>query len=226
MTDYSHGARMGSGPLVSRGVGAGTGIGARIIRAGSFIPTGAFLIFYAAALPKIVIPLMVVVAIVARTRLLILVPIAGVLWIGTIAACIGLVQLAPSAADDAALGAFAHRLGFGSSNLRAPVNERLTVVLWCLLVIWICAITLVTWAIYRWDKHRAEYGWTRVPERSLLALAALGGVLGAVFGVYGHEHRHKAQKRTFMFVFMVISGTYVGLGVLLFHLGHIPIYQR
>ncbi len=226
MVDYRYGAGTASGSLGSTGVGAGTGIGSRIIRAGSFIPTGAFLILYAAALPKIVIPIMVVVAIVARTRLLILAPIAGVLWVGAIAACGVLVQVAPSAADDAAIATFAQRLEPHTSLLPAPADERLTVVLWCLLVVWICVITLITWGIYRWDKHRAGHGWTRIPERRLLTLAAVGGVLGAILGVYGHYHRHKAQKRTFMFVLMVISGIYVGLGVLLFHLGHIPIYQR
>ncbi len=225
MVDYRYGAGTASGPLGSTGVGAGTGIGSRIIRAGSFIPTGAFLILYAAALPKIVIPIMVVVAIVARTRLLILAPIAGVLWIGAIATCGMLVQVAPSAADDAAIATFAQRLEPHTSLLPAPANERLTVVLWCLLVLWICAITLLTWSIYRWDKHRAEHGWTRVPERRLLALAAFGGGLGAILGVYGHYRRHKTAKRTFMFVLMAILGVYVGLGVLFFHLEGIPIYQ-
>jgi len=156
---------------------------------------------------------------------LILAPVAGVLWIGAITACIGLVQIAPSAADYAAIVAFAHRLGFNFVNLVAPADKRLTVILWCLLVVWICAITLITWAVFRYDKHRAGHGWTRIPERRLLALAALGGGLGAILGVYGHYHRHKATKRTFMFALMLILGAYVGLGVFLFHVGGVPIYQ-
>lgn len=224
MVDYGYGAGAASGPLASTGVGAGTGIGSRLVRLGSFIPTGAFVLAYAAALPKVVIPLIVVVAIVARVRLLILAPIAGVLWIGAIAACGMLVQVAPSA-DDAAIATVARRLEPNISFLPAPADERLTVVLWCLLVVWICAITLITWAVYRWDKHRAVHGWTRVPERRLLALAALGGGLGAILGVYGHYRRHKAEKRPFMFVLMAILGVYVGLGVWIFHLAGIPIYQ-
>ncbi len=225
MTDYSYGTGVGSGPLSRTGVGAGTGIGARIIRAGSFIPTSVFLVLYAAALPKIVIPIIMAVAIVARTRLLALPLIAGVLWVGAFVTCVGLLQVLPPGPDIAAILPVAHSLAPDFSYTIMPPDERLATVALCLLAIWICVMTLATWAIFRWDKHRAGYGWTRVSERCLLALAALGGVLGAIFGVYGHYHRHKAQKRTFMFVLMVISGIYVGLGVLVFHLGRIPIYQ-
>jgi len=221
MVDYSH----GSGALARTGVGTGPGIGARLIRVGSFIPPGAFVFAYIMALPKVVIPTIVVVGLVSRTRLFILPVIAGVLWIGAIAACSGLAQVAPSAADRAAIVAFAHSLEPARWYGIASITDRYGAILASLLVVWICAITLATWAIYRWDKHRAALGWSRVSERRLLGLAAAGGVFGAVMGIYGHHHRHKAQKRTFVFALMLIVGLYVGLGVLLFHAGGIPLYR-
>ncbi len=225
MVDYRYGAGTASGASGSTGVGTGTGIGARLIRVGSFIPTSAFIFAYIVALPKVVIPTILIVGLVSRVGPLILAPVAGVLWLGASAACIGLAQIAPSAADYAVIVAFARRLDFGYGNLLAPADERLRVVLWCLFVVWMCAITVITWAVYRFDKHRAVHGWTRIPERRLLALAALGGGLGAILGVYGHYHRHKAAKRTFMFALMLILGVYVGLGVWLFHANGIPIYK-
>jgi len=225
MVDYSHGSSRGSGALARTGVGTGPGIGARLIRAGSFIPPGAVVFAYILALPKVVIPTIVVAGLVSRTRLLILPVIAGVLWIGALAACSGLAQVAPSAADRAAIVAFAHSLEPASWYGIAAITDRWEAIPASLLVVWICAITLATWAVYRWDKHRAALGWARVSERRLLGLAAAGGVFGAILGVYGHYHRHKAQKRTFVFALMLIVGLYVGLGVLLFHLEGIPLYR-
>jgi uncharacterized membrane protein YsdA (DUF1294 family) len=57
-------------------------------------------------------------------------------------------------------------------------------------------LNLVTWASYRWDKHHAgRSGARRISERTLLALAWLGGSFGALVAVYGHRQRHKARKR-------------------------------
>ena len=60
-------------------------------------------------------------------------------------------------------------------------------------------LNLVTWASYRWDKRQAgRSGTRRIPERTLLALAWLGGWLGALLAVYGHRRRHKARKLRFL----------------------------
>jgi uncharacterized membrane protein YsdA (DUF1294 family) len=75
------------------------------------------------------------------------------------------------------------------------------------LVTWL-AVALVTlavlnfapWAVYRLDKARARAGRgaRRIPERTLLGLAAVGGSAGALVAVYAHRQRHKAQKLGFM----------------------------
>ena len=60
-------------------------------------------------------------------------------------------------------------------------------------------LNLVTWASYRWDKRQAgRTGARRIPERTLLALAWLGGWLGALVAVYGHRQQHKTRKLRFL----------------------------
>ena len=60
-------------------------------------------------------------------------------------------------------------------------------------------LNLVTWASYRWDKRQAgRSGARRIPERTLLALAWLGGWIGALVAVYGHRRRHKTHKLRFL----------------------------
>ena len=68
-----------------------------------------------------------------------------------------------------------------------------------LLVALLVVLNLVTWATYRWDKHQAgRSGARRISERTLLALAWLGGSFGALIAVYGHRQRHKTRKLRFL----------------------------
>jgi uncharacterized membrane protein YsdA (DUF1294 family) len=72
---------------------------------------------------------------------------------------------------------------------------------------------VVTWATYRLDKARARAarGDRRIPERTLLAMAAAGGSLGALIAVYGHRQRHKAKKLGFMLALWAIAAVQAGL---------------
>jgi uncharacterized membrane protein YsdA (DUF1294 family) len=56
---------------------------------------------------------------------------------------------------------------------------------------------VVAWAAFRLDKRAARRGRRRIPERTLLALAAPGG-LGALLGMYAAKQRHKTQKWHFV----------------------------
>jgi len=60
---------------------------------------------------------------------------------------------------------------------------------------WLIAITAATLAAYGYDKAIAGSGRTRVPERVLLGLAAVGGTFGAVVGMW--LFRHKTRKGLF-----------------------------
>ena len=60
-------------------------------------------------------------------------------------------------------------------------------------VIYLAAINVLTFCVYGADKRRAKIpGARRVPEKTLLGLAAIGGSLGALLGmrVFRHKTRH------------------------------------
>ena len=63
-----------------------------------------------------------------------------------------------------------------------------------LLTVYLAAINAAAFALYGWDKWRAKVpGARRIPERTLLGIALLGGSLGAILGmrVFRHKTRHK-----------------------------------
>ena len=60
------------------------------------------------------------------------------------------------------------------------------------LLVWLAAINLVTFAVYGIDKAKAKRGTWRVPEKTLFLLPLLGGSLGALLGmrVFRHKTKH------------------------------------
>lgn len=70
---------------------------------------------------------------------------------------------------------------------------------------------LIVLLTYAWDKLRARRGGRRVPERTLLWLAALGGGAGALLGVY--LVRHKSRKARFAVGVPVLLAAQVGMAV-------------
>jgi uncharacterized membrane protein YsdA (DUF1294 family) len=84
-----------------------------------------------------------------------------------------------------------------------------------LLALYLCLINLATMAAFSWDKHCARNGMWRVPERTLLGMALLGGTVGAVAAQ--HSLRHKTRKEPFRTQLYLIAGLQVvGLGALAF----------
>ena len=60
-------------------------------------------------------------------------------------------------------------------------------------IVYLAAINVLTFCVYGADKRRAKIpGARRVPEKTLLGLAAIGGSLGALAGmrVFRHKTRH------------------------------------
>jgi uncharacterized membrane protein YsdA (DUF1294 family) len=74
---------------------------------------------------------------------------------------------------------------------------------------WLIAITLVTFLAYGYDKAIAGSGWTRVPEKVLLALAISGGTIGALAGM--QLFRHKTAKESFRTKFVLVMILQVAL---------------
>ena len=52
------------------------------------------------------------------------------------------------------------------------------------------------------DKQKARWGRWRIPEKSLLTIALLGGSIGTIAGMY--TFRHKTQKIKFTLGFPTI----------------------
>lgn len=65
------------------------------------------------------------------------------------------------------------------------------------------------------DKEKARHGHWRIPERTLLLIAILGGSLGCLFGMYCF--RHKTKHRKFTIGIPLILAFQIGIAVLLRH---------
>jgi uncharacterized membrane protein YsdA (DUF1294 family) len=70
------------------------------------------------------------------------------------------------------------------------------------LGLYVTLINVVAFLAFAWDKRCARNGQWRVPERSLLALAAIGGSVGSL--IASRRLRHKTRKEPFRTNLMVI----------------------
>ncbi|CAN7605396.1 DUF1294 domain-containing protein [Caulobacter sp. LjRoot300] len=77
-------------------------------------------------------------------------------------------------------------------------------------------LNLATFLVFGWDKLAAVQGRSRIPERLLLVLAALGGSVGAL--VARPVFRHKTRKQPFggwltLIVFVQVVAIVAGLAL-------------
>lgn len=80
------------------------------------------------------------------------------------------------------------------------------------LMYYLAVINFLTWVIYGLDKGRAKAGKWRIPERTLILLAVIGGSAGALAGML--MFRHKTRKAKFVVsvpVLLVVHCVIVGL---------------
>ena len=79
--------------------------------------------------------------------------------------------------------------------------------------LYILIVNTVTFYFYGFDKRQAKRGRRRIPERTLLSLAAIGGSLGALLAM--KLTRHKTRKPKFylgvplIFVIHVLLAVYI-----------------
>lgn len=77
------------------------------------------------------------------------------------------------------------------------------------MIFLIIFINVLTLCVYALDKRRAKTNNSRIPEQTLLLLAALGGALGAYLGM--NIFRHKTQHKKFTYAVPVMLILQVGL---------------
>ena len=72
------------------------------------------------------------------------------------------------------------------------------------LALYLLVASLAAFALFAWDKWCAVAGRRRIPERTLLTLAAIGGTPGAIAGQ--RLLRHKTRKEPFRTRLLWIAG--------------------
>ncbi len=65
-----------------------------------------------------------------------------------------------------------------------------------LYILYLIAFNVVSLIVMGIDKNAAVKGLYRIPERTLMALAAFGGSLGAMLGMLIFRHKTKHKKFT------------------------------
>lgn len=90
------------------------------------------------------------------------------------------------------------------------------------ILIYAAGINALTYALFAIDKHRAQVGGRRIPERRLLACALAGGSIGAVLAQ--QRLRHKTRKQPFRAQLSAILGVQIlaAVGILALRLAGIP----
>lgn len=79
-------------------------------------------------------------------------------------------------------------------------------------------MNLITFIVYAYDKHIAQQqrGKRRVPERTLILLAFLGGCIGALLGMVLCRHKTKHTKFLVLVPLSVVLWA-AGIGALIAH---------
>lgn len=60
--------------------------------------------------------------------------------------------------------------------------------------VWLIFINIFTFAAYALDKYKAVHHAWRIPERTLILLAVIGGSVGALLAMYTVRHKTKHNK--------------------------------
>ncbi len=85
-----------------------------------------------------------------------------------------------------------------------------------ILIYYLLAVNVVTFLVYGVDKLKAKKGKWRIPESTLLLMAAVGGSVGAWLGM--SLWRHKTQHKKFKFGVPAIFVVQMALSAYIYYL--------
>ena len=85
-----------------------------------------------------------------------------------------------------------------------------------ILIYYLLAVNVVTFWVYGVDKLKAKKGKWRIPESTLLLMAAVGGSVGAWLGM--SLWRHKTQHKKFKFGVPAIFVVQMALSAYIYYL--------
>ena len=73
------------------------------------------------------------------------------------------------------------------------------------ITVYLLVINLIGLLMMYVDKRKAKYGRWRIPEKTLLIIAILGGSIGTITGMYWFRHKTKKLKFTLGFPTILIT---------------------
>ena len=80
-----------------------------------------------------------------------------------------------------------------------------------ILWLWLAVLNLAAFFAMGIDKYKAAHQKWRIPEKNLFLLAALGGSLGGICGIYVFRHKTLHKKFTLGFPAIFIAQTALGI---------------
>lgn len=81
------------------------------------------------------------------------------------------------------------------------------------LYIYLLLVNAAGWLIMLIDKRRAKKNAWRIPEATLMTIAAIGGSLGSLIGMY--QFRHKTRHKKFTVGIPLLLMVHVAILILL-----------
>ena len=85
---------------------------------------------------------------------------------------------------------------------------------WKVFILYLIVMNLVAFVLMGIDKHKAKKKQWRIPERTLFLSAAIGGSIGAMYGM--HLFRHKTKHKSFLFGMPAILALQLLAAIMLF----------
>lgn len=81
------------------------------------------------------------------------------------------------------------------------------------LLLYLLTVNAVGFLLMLTDKHRARKNRWRIPEATLMTVAAIGGSLGSLLGMYAVRHKTKHLKFTLgipmLLILQLIAAAYL-----------------